>query len=284
MQKRIFYGKNTPIGFQETQSFDQECPYFIRYKEFQNEDLSPLHYGDSVEILVCRGLTGRVESGKTGIRIDRDMVILIPPQTVHSVLLQKGTGHLYLLQISLEMLRHTVDLEALFRMGGRQIGLTVLREPADFREAEDAVEEMIRRDEDPLGRTAALLRLLAVIQRQAPSLDALTLDEAEQGDGIKQVIRWTARHFRENISLEDAARAAGFSKNYFCSWFKKLTGTTYNQYLCDVRLLHACTVLQQTGSVSEACYRSGFRDPSYFVQSFRKKRGCTPKAYLENSR
>ena len=57
---------------------------------------------------------------------------------------------------------------------------------------------------------------------------------------------------------------------------------TYNRYLNHVRISNACRLLAQTGSISTACYESGFQDMSYFIQLFKRTQGVTPKTYLRN--
>ena len=74
----------------------------------------------------------------------------------------------------------------------------------------------------------------------------------------------------------------GFSRNYFCAWFRGHTQTTYLKYLNQVRINHACRILSHTGSIDQACTASGFRDMSYFIQTFRKMQGCTPRQYVRN--
>ncbi len=142
------------------------------------------------------------------------------------------------------------------------------------------VTEMIRRDSEPIARTRMLLEILEVLSEQMPT--ASGSDTYEGNDALHQILRWTQKHFTEEISLADAAAVVGFTKNYFCTWFRRNTGSTYLRYLNEVRLQNACRLLVHGGSVSSACYESGFRDMSYFIQLFRKVHGCTPKKYIRN--
>lgn len=284
MSKRISYGKNTPQSFRESLRFDRECPYRIRYKDFPNDDIAPLHYAETIEIAVCCGITGEVVIGNTRLEIDQNTVYVVPPGTVHATTIRKGPGHIYVLHISLEALSEFIGVAALAEQSAKTFeGIPCLC-PA-FDRIHGLVQEMIQKDGEPFTRTRALLEVLEILSHQMPACKAALREHtADKNDALRRILRWTESHFTEPIRLEQAAAVVGFTRNYFCSWFKAGTGWTYNQYLTNLRINHACRLLIQTGSISTACYDSGFQDMSYFIQTFKKTQGCTPKVYIRNSK
>ena len=55
-------------------------------------------------------------------------------------------------------------------------------------------------------------------------------------------------------------------------------------YLNYYRIERACHILTTTElPVTEVAYRCGFNDSSYFVKTFRKYMGITPRAYAHRS-
>lgn len=97
-------------------------------------------------------------------------------------------------------------------------------------------------------------------------------------------IRRTALHiqsnFNKNISLEEAASVAGMSKGYFCDRFRSATGTTFKQYLLNVRFAYAKKLLRYTDlSITEVALESGFNDFSNFMYMFKKSFSKTPRQY-----
>ncbi len=57
-------------------------------------------------------------------------------------------------------------------------------------------------------------------------------------------------------------------------------GTHFTQLLTDFRLHQAKALLTSSElTVSEITYEVGFKDPSYFVRTFRKVEGVTPRRY-----
>ncbi len=280
MNKRIYFGKNPPLSFRENLEFDYNCPYKIRCKDFANDDIAPLHYAQTMEIEVCCGITGEMVIENTRISINGNAVVVVPPGAVHSVLIRRGPGRVYLLHISFEELRPILNVEALLEQSGRTFtGMQYLC--PDFERIHGLLLEMIEKDSQPFARIRGLLSILEILSEQMP--EAADEKRLETGNSeLRRIIRWTEQNFTGPIQLKDAANAAGFTKNYFCAWFKENTGLTYNRYLNLLRISNACRLLAQSGSIAAACYDSGFSDMSYFIQLFKKMQGCTPKNYLKN--
>ena len=87
-------------------------------------------------------------------------------------------------------------------------------------------------------------------------------------------------HYHEELSLDDVAAFAGFSRYYFSRSFKKQTGYFFKDYLCQKRLQVAMELLTRTElSMREVASRSGFGSVATFNRAFREKNGCTPSKY-----
>jgi len=104
---------------------------------------------------------------------------------------------------------------------------------------------------------------------------------SEQISGIKRALLYLEVHFREQIDLATLAREAGFHPMYFSAIFKKATGETYVQKLCQLRLEYAATLLANNYSVSYACFESGFGSLSNFFTAFKKRYGVSPREYVK---
>ena len=86
--------------------------------------------------------------------------------------------------------------------------------------------------------------------------------------------------FRDNISLSDVAKYAGFSPAYFSSAFKKETGKTFKEYITDLKFEYALKLLKHTDfTVLQICNDSGFEDYSNFLRRFKIKYGVSPQQY-----
>lgn len=281
MSERISFGKNTPHALKESIYFDAVCPYRIRYKEFLNDDITPLHYADTFEIAVCCGVDGNVGIEHRNLKMQGNCVYLIPPGMVHASTILKGAGHVYLLHVSPEALQPLIGLPAIFNLCNKQ--LVGFCSPEPFEQARKLICEMIDKDESAFSRLRALLELFEVLIAELPEKADVKRHEISTYDiSLRMVLSWTEAHFAEQISLGQVAAIAGFTPNYFCTWFKSGTGWTYKTYLTNLRISHACQILRQSGSLTEACYHSGFQDMGHFIQTFKRTQGCTPGGYLRN--
>ena len=68
---------------------------------------------------------------------------------------------------------------------------------------------------------------------------------------------------------------------YFCRYFREMTHRTPIDYLNYYRIEQACFQLATSNSaVADIGMSCGFNDVSYFIKTFRKYKGMTPKKYL----
>ncbi len=76
------------------------------------------------------------------------------------------------------------------------------------------------------------------------------------------------------VTVADIARAAHITPNHFSLIFHRQTGTTFSEFLAEVRFKRATERLQDlTLSVAEVARQSGFTDPNYFAKVFHKRTG-----------
>lgn len=97
---------------------------------------------------------------------------------------------------------------------------------------------------------------------------------------VRRLMRFIREHFTEQIGLAEAAAAAGMQVHAFCRFFKELTQRTFSEFLNEVRIEHACRLLQQTDSpVTEVAYACGFSNLAYFNRCFKRLQGVPPTHY-----
>ena len=114
-----------------------------------------------------------------------------------------------------------------------------------------------------------------------PSMDGIQFHKPYQR--IRPAIEYINSHFKEEITLEQVAKAACLSKSYITSAFKKVMNRTIFEYVDYVRISYACILLTSGGmSVTEAAMECGYSSSSYFTRVFKKVMGVAPKEYSEN--
>lgn len=105
---------------------------------------------------------------------------------------------------------------------------------------------------------------------------------------IDRVFQFTMVHFREAVSLSQIAGVAGMSVPAFCAYFKKRTRKTYVDFLNEMRIGYACTLLSDSDqSILQIAYDSGFNTIAHFNRQFLKVKGRTPsqfrKAFVQST-
>lgn len=97
---------------------------------------------------------------------------------------------------------------------------------------------------------------------------------------LLSAIQFLEEHYAEPITIEDLARYCGYSATYLATKFRQCFGMPPTAYLLQLRLQHACTLLQTTDrSVASIALAVGFRDSRYFSTRFGQTMGTTPSAY-----
>ena len=104
-------------------------------------------------------------------------------------------------------------------------------------------------------------------------------------DRLRPLFRYLAGNCGNGIQIRGAARICGMSKSYFMSFFKRVTGLSFMEYLNHYRIERAQTLLANTDdSMASISQEMGFCDQSYFGAVFRRVVGMTPATYRRRFR
>lgn len=97
---------------------------------------------------------------------------------------------------------------------------------------------------------------------------------------IREAKRFLEEHYMEKVSLEDVARIVNFNPVYFSVVFKKETGSNFGDYIVQLRIEAAKSLLRETNlTVMAVAHKVGYEDPKYFSQLFTKVVGINPGVY-----
>lgn len=152
----------------------------------------------------------------------------------------------------------------------RQLGLPVERTEA----YEQAHAALLR----PLTADEFLQRLLAL------GAELITAQRANGGradDGLREVIEhYLQENYRADSTLEQLAAYLHFNPSYTSDLFKRIFGRPFVAYLTAMRI-DAAKVLLDSGRFKayEIAAQVGYQDEKYFLKTFKKVAGCTPKEY-----
>ncbi|TPN81662.1 AraC family transcriptional regulator [Aquimarina algicola] len=97
---------------------------------------------------------------------------------------------------------------------------------------------------------------------------------------IAKVYQYINSNYNQDIGTTHMAEHLGLTPNSFCRMFKAMTNRTFIDFLNEFRIKKAQEYLMYTTSnISEAMYKCGFNDASYFARQFKKYTGKTPSQF-----
>ncbi len=102
---------------------------------------------------------------------------------------------------------------------------------------------------------------------------------------IQRVIAHLCDHHAAPFCIAELAEMVGLSASRFSHLFRDQMGTSPMQFLEGERMTRACDLLLMTGEpVGAIAVQVGFEDQAYFTRVFRRRFGCTPRAYRRRGR
>lgn len=109
--------------------------------------------------------------------------------------------------------------------------------------------------------------------------DKSLFPHAVQGNStVLGIIDYINANITSDLPVDRIAADMFLSRSYLMHIFKEETGYTIERYVTEKRLFMAKKYIQDGMSVTDACYRSGFRNYSNFYHAFRKKYDFLPKS------
>jgi AraC family transcriptional regulator len=107
------------------------------------------------------------------------------------------------------------------------------------------------------------------------------MDDASRR-AVEGVIRYMYEKLEEEVTINDMAQAAMFSKFHFSRMFREMTGISPGRFLSAIRLQTAKRLLISTSlTVTDICYRVGYNSIGTFSSRFTTLVGVSPTLYRE---
>lgn len=142
---------------------------------------------------------------------------------------------------------------------------------------------------DKFSRVIIFLQLLKKINKA----DILKLSEfkysrkmsVREGKRMQVIFDYVMQHFQNSIPLKTLSDLVFMTPNAFCRFFKQRTNITFSKFLLQLRVEHACQLLESTQdiSIAEIAEKSGFSSISNFNRQFKTIKKCSPSTYRKTS-
>ena len=118
--------------------------------------------------------------------------------------------------------------------------------------------------------------------------DGFLLEEEDCSTNSQDRFLLVKKYIDENfsdpdLSMEKLSREFSYNKKYLSSAFKKLFRVSVSDYLCTVRINHACVLIDRNyKSISDIAFLCGYADPTHFSKVFKKKMTVSPREYIKS--
>ena len=275
---RVLQGKREYVTYPEHSSFRMwfsDIPW--HYES---------HFHSAIEVLLTvEGFVDYMVEDQS-YHVGKDEVLILPPEKTHSLSMGENSSRLLFL----------FEPEPLMGMQDIRNTTTCVDQVFYLREGSEGHKEVrdlllrtseIYRGQDYLWNTlcySCMLQIYGLLGRQyLTAVRAKRSQELTSGiepEVITAAITYINTHYQENLSLEDVADFAGFSRYYFSRSFKKQTGRSIKDFLCQKRIQVASDLLTRTNKpMRDVAIESGFGSVATFNRVFREHKNCTPTQY-----
>ncbi len=126
------------------------------------------------------------------------------------------------------------------------------------------------------GVRAALARIASAIEQSRGN---------QHDEVFQEVLRYLDARFSEDLSLAFVAERFHYHPSYFSTLFKQNVGSTFSDYLFDLRMREAARLLIKTQLfASKVGEKVGYPSAAYFTKAFKKRFGMSPDQYRKRGR
>lgn len=250
----------------------------------------PMHWHETMEILFCLNGSVSIHMDHETLTLSRNQLIIFDSGEVHSI---HSDSKLYMfLCIHIDKKQLSVylpDLE-LYSIHCRPVSLDDPRSTRYIHlcqlahdltriNIEDKSTSAMRSDGTVLLMLADLIQYFST-----HTLPENTRRQTQSNDILREIITYVNEHYTAPLTLNDMAEQTGFSREYFCRFFKQHMGITFLRYLNEVRISHAGHLLSTTDlTISEVMQESGFTNQTLFNKLFKEIYGMTPRQARNSS-
>ena len=222
----------------------------------------PMHTHKNYEIMLYLDGKGYMRTELGNIPFEIGTIVIVPPNIKHGSISENGFRN-----ISIEG-----DFEAYFRFD------TVKSFEDNETQEGKMLAEMIY--ENRYGNDTYLASLCTAYV--CFLMQRFELDSAMQRSVKKITDEISQNAFNTQIDLTLILSKSGYSEDYIRSCFKKITGKTPNEFLTDIRIKHACYLIdiyQDNLSLSDIAEKCGYLDYVYFSKKFKSVMGMSAREY-----
>ncbi len=226
------------------------------------EKAFPKHEHEYYEVIIYLDGVGRVYFGDKSYPVKKGDIVLIPPKTLHCSVSGGGLKSLYVVGGfgNVFNMIEPVVLSDNERKEGLSLAKMIYNNRCGNKEYFQSL------------CTAFVHFILQNVKVQD-----------DIGVAVSKITDYIANNFYDSeINLNALLNDSGYSEDYIRAQFKNISGKTPNEYLTEIRIRHACNLIdiyKKAMSLTDVAELCGYTDYIYFSRKFRSVKGQSPQKY-----
>lgn len=262
----------------------------VAHKIGNSQESTPLHVHNQYEIFISRSNNYRFFVGNEIYDVGKNDVFMFNNTDVHKISAAESADvyERFVVMFSPRVFDDaSPEIKRILqyfdsRNTARRIKTTLTDE-----QVEDLVliaRKMIDCNEDVRNKNLKLwlylIQLLLVII-EVPN-NQFGIQSETEDKRINEILQYIRINSEFPITLDILSQKFYLNKHYLCRVFKKKTGFNISHYVEACRLSNAISLLREGLPVSVVALRAGFGSDTYFISTFKKNLGFSPKQYIKN--
>ncbi len=273
-------------GVKETVSYEYNSTLLL-YNNTDYEEY-PNHWHPAVEIVMPLEGEYTMDCNDIPFKLREKDIIIICPGVLHHLYAHQGRRLIF--QVDLSMIQSFDEYDSIFSI----MQPAVVISPEEFPQIHDACVTLMKEIFDeyfgnlPLRNFSIVQKFLKMLVLAGRSYTASPdrfagikpTKQQEYTEKFMSICNYLNQHCTEDLTLEEVADMAGFSKYHFSRLFKEFAGMPFYKYLNTRRIAYSERLLLDPDiNVTEVAIRSGFNSISAFMRMFKIVRNCTPTQF-----
>jgi len=108
-----------------------------------------------------------------------------------------------------------------------------------------------------------------------------TITKDDYIQSVYKVTLYIEQNYNQELTLEELAKVAGFSKYHFHRVFKTIVGESLGSHIRRIRLARSTSKFMTNRKITQIAMDSGYETNASFSKAFKKQFGITPKEFSQ---
>ena len=292
-KRRYFVQPDMLPSFQRSLDGDLEYSQYVKGSPFRfwfNNQPTGFtdHWHTAMEIIFTLENTYTIEAHQQKYVMEPGDIAIIPSGTVHSISSpEKGCRFVFMFEPNL--FSQLPGFNYVLSLIPQPVLINYDTNPQLYRAETALLWELVEHYwgnglTKDLNTFSTMIRFFSTFGEHTANVIPPTINNSSKAGSLvsrlSMVLDYLDTHYSENITLEEAANIACFSKFYFTRLFKQYTNQTFYDYLSTKRIKAAEQMLIIPNlPITEISLKAGFSSLSSFNRTFKRLKGCSPSEY-----